>query len=361
MPRRGENIYRRKDGRYEGRYVVGRAPNGRTRFGYVYGRQYGAVREELARRRSQQSAGGETAAGRTTLAACMVRWLEEVRGSVKQSSYQTYRSLAEKHILPALGRTPISRITAGGVRDFSVQLAAKGLADGTVRSACRLISACLRYAQEEGMIAKNPCRRMKISVEQPQMQRVLTGRELETVGKSAMDAGELPVLLAMYTGMRLGEICGLKWTDVDWARGTLCVCRTVQRIRKTGGGTILAVDTPKSLKSRRVLPVPAFIMELLKKRRAGSPSGFVFGAEMRPAEPRTVQRRFRTLLKRTGISGAHFHTLRHSFATRLIEMGVDIKTVSALLGHSSAKTTLDFYVHSRMETRRAAVERLAAM
>ena len=359
MSRKGENIYRRKDGRYEGRYVTGKTEKGRTRFGYVYGRQYSAVRNELVRRKAEQlSRMKDSTKTSLSLSCCMRIWLTELRGTVKQSSYQTYLSLATKHVLPAIGSMDLSRITTETMLEFSEQLVDKGLSSSTAKSVCRLVSACLRYAQEEGYIAKNPCRRLKILAEPSKSQRVMTLQEQEKLKKEAMRSNELTVLLAAYTGMRLGEICALRWTDIDWNKGTVCVRRTVQRIRKSSGGTMLIVDTPKSIRSQRTLPVPAFILELLKRNY--SDSEYIFGHIQRPAEPRTVQRRFQALLKRLGISGVHFHTLRHSFATRLIELGVDIKTVSTLLGHSSSKTTLDFYVHSRLETQRTAIERLAA-
>jgi len=361
MPRRGENIYRRKDGRYEGRYVIGRSASGRTRFGYVYGRQYNSVRDELIKRKSEQLVCRKKMPGTNMLLSDWLRiWLADMRGTVKQSSYQTYLALVRNHVLPELGSLALSQLTAETILDFSDRLALLGLSASTIRSACRLVSASLRYAQEEGYIAKNPCRKLKIPVEPTKNQRVLTGEEQKKVGAAAQESSELPILLAAYTGMRLGEICALRWTDVDWEKGTVCVCRTAQRIRRSEGGTILIVDTPKSVRSRRVLPVPAFLLALLKQRRGAGQNGYIFGTELRPAEPRTVQRRFQSLLKYVGVTGVHFHTLRHSFATQLIELGVDIKTVSSLLGHSSARTTLDFYAHSRMETQRAAVERLAA-
>ena len=107
-----------------------------------------------------------------------------------------------------------------------------------------MVCSCLRYAQEEGYIAKNPCCKLRISVQQTNFQRVLTRSEQNLIQSEARDTFKLPVLLAAYTGMRLGEICALKWSDIDWEKSTVCVCRTVQRIRNTGGGTMLIIDTP---------------------------------------------------------------------------------------------------------------------
>lgn len=192
--------------------------------------------------------------------------------------------------------------------------------------------------------------------------------------KALKEKKDLTALFAMYTGLRLGEICGLKWSDIDWENGTATVCRTVQRLKQTSpdgimtqkrGKTCLTVGSPKSYSSCRTIPVPAFLLKRLeeqieRKTDCERDLGYVFGVEMRAADPRTVQRRFEQIIKSLGIAGVHFHTLRHSYATRLFEMGVDVKTISQLLGHSSSKMTLDCYVHSLLDRQRSAIARLAA-
>ena len=144
------------------------------------------------------------------------------------------------------------------------------------------------------------------------------------------------------------------------------VRRTVQRIAGKGAEsssrrTLLMIGTPKSRRSCRVIPVPEFILVMLRERlQSCCGDAYVFGKASAAADPRTIQRRFSRLAKKLELFGAHFHTLQHTFATRLLELGVDVKTVSALLGHSSARTTLDFYAHSLSEQQRAAVALLSA-
>ena len=368
MSRRGENIYKRKDGRYEGRYVIGKTPSGRTRFGYVYARQYAEARTLLLQRKAEHlEANRPSFDYRGTLADWMEHWMEnELLGSVKESSWQTYRNLLMRHLLPRLGSYALTQLTPRVIHDFVDELESSGLSESTVRGVYRLLSSAMRYALDEGVIRKNPCRRIHIQHREHGEQRVLNRSEQEKLRQTADDTRDLPALLSLYTGMRLGEICALKWMDIDWEQGTITVRRTVQRIAGKGSEndgckTLLLIGTPKSHRSCRVIPVPEFILTLLREMlQKCSGTEYVFSKASGAADPRTIQRRFSRLAKKLGLSGAHFHTLRHSFATRLLELGVDVKTISALLGHGSARTTLDFYAHSLSEQQRAAVTLLSA-
>lgn len=364
MSRHGENIYRRRDGRYEGRYVTGRTADGRTRFGYVYGRTYAGVRQALLQRKALLL-GDERVlpkSGMTLNAWMRHHLLGERRAHLKPSSRQAYRALYERHIEPVFGAVDLMRITPEDVAQFTALLYRKKLAQNTVAGIVRLLSSALRAAQEEGLIRRNPCARVAVRQAPREEQRVLTGQEQARVKSAAADAGSVITLMALYTGMRLGEICALQWQDIDWSRRTVTVRRTAQRMRSAGEGsrTAVMVGTPKTLKSRRVIPLPDFLLEMLRSLLSAAQSVYIFGRAERPADPRSVQRQFAKLIKPLGMSGVHFHTLRHTFATRLLELGTDIKTVSVLLGHSSTRITLDFYAHSLIDHQRAAMDNLAA-
>lgn len=366
MCRRGENIYLRKDGRYEGRYVVGRKPNGATKFGYIFGRQFADVRRRLIAKKAELSGQQENPIRHgkpILLEVWLLRWLqEEIIARVKPSTYQAYENIVTRHIVPHIGGLYLHELTAASIVEFLNLLREAGLADSTISSVFRVLSAGLAFAQEEGLILRNPCKKIKLQPSEVSAQRVLSVKEQENLRKTAAEA-DLPTLLGLYTGMRLGEVCALKWEDVDWDEGTVTIRRTAQRLRRNGAGdkTMVMIGAPKSRKSHRTIPLPKFILKLLAQYRETCPaSDFIFGKHDKPAEARTIQRRLQRLATKLGITGVHFHTLRHSFATRLMELGADVKTVSELLGHGSAKTTLDIYAHSLLEQRRSAVDKLAA-
>lgn len=321
MARRGENIYKRKDGRYEGRYVIGKTLMGKTRFGYVYARHYAEVRRLLLQKKAELlgRTEGKEIVCRGTLDEWMTYWMEnELLGSVKASSYQTYLGQINRHLRPALGQYALSQLTPGIVYSFVEKKRGEGLSGSTIRGIYRLLSAAMRFALDEGVILKNPCRKIRVLPEERTEQRVLNHAEQEKLRSMASSEEELPALLSLYTGMRLGEVCALKGEDIDWEKRTITVRRTAQRVAQTkdsaGGKTLLMIGTPKSSRSHRAIPVPAFLLERLHAQmEEKSEQEYIFGTSTHAAEPRTLQRRFKRFMKKLGIAGAHFHTLRHPY------------------------------------------------
>ena len=198
MSRRGENIYKRKDGRYEGRYVIGKTATGRTRFGYVYARQYTEVRTLLLQRKAERlEATRPSFAYRGTLAEWMEHWMEnELLGSIKESSWQTYRNLLTHHLLPMLGGYALTQLTPKVVHEFVEELESTGLAESTIRGVYRLLSSAMRYALDEGVIRKNPCRKIHIQPREHGEQRVLnTTNSLSVQGTCSMSSRSgLPII-----------------------------------------------------------------------------------------------------------------------------------------------------------------------
>ena len=166
----------------------------------------------------------------------------------------------------------------------------------------------------------------------------------------------IAIFLCLFTGLRVGELCGLKWEDIDFDNAVLSVKRTVQRVSKNGKSQVI-IETPKSRTSVRIVPIPDFVLNVLKNyRKCGD--FYIVAGKSKPTEPRTMQNRFKSILKLCSIRNVNFHLLRHTYATVCIEKGFDPKTLSELLGHADASITLNRYVHSSMQMKKNYVSRL---
>lgn len=366
MARRGENIYKRKDGRYEGRFIRGYRLGRKPIWGYVYGKQYYDVRRRLIQKKA------ETAKRPSAMmqfgSGCFEDWFNYwldsvVRLKVKASTYACYRTIAEKHILPCYGKLLLSQMTADEANLMPARMQMSGLSANTCKGAYRLFRAAVEAAFAERLMIDNPVGKKVFRKEKGHKARVLTVYEQKIVTRHAAQGGEFPVLIALYAGLRVGEVCALRWGDINWQERSLTVRATVQRVKlhqKHGEKkTELMITKPKTEESLRTIPVPEFIIRRLQVLfNQGQRSEFVFGDKGRPADPRLIQKRCKRMTESLELERVHFHTFRHSYATRLLEMGVDIKTVSALLGHSSVQTTLNFYAHSTPEHQRLAVVKL---
>ncbi|MCL2107228.1 MAG: site-specific integrase [Oscillospiraceae bacterium] len=371
MARRGENIYHRKDGRWEGRYIKGRKPNGQPRFGSVYGHSYNEVKKRLIPLKAAYCAQASSVRSTMPFRDFLLTRLAEQRVSqIKASSYDSYFRIVHNHILPALGDYPMHRVTQQLVRKFLCELHSSGLADGTVRNIYRYLCSAVKSAVKSGAMAHDICADITLPkakgkdihalslTEQQHLERTV----MKTLRESKSRQG-VEVMLALYTGMRVGEICALRWADVDFDSGVIRVSHTLQRLTLHGGDakTAVRLGTPKSDSSQRKIPMSAQLTGLLRDLSAGATSEFVVAGRGEFVEPRVVQYRFERMLERARLPHVGFHALRHSFATRCMELNVDVTTISKLLGHSSVKLTLDIYTDSLLEQRRAAIRKLDSL
>ena len=371
MAKRGENIYHRRDGRWEGRYIKGRKPCGKPCFGSVYGQSYSEVKKRLMPLKSAYFVtGAESLYTGSFQDFLLMRLAEQRQSRLKHSSYDSYFRIVHNHILPALGEYRMHRLTAEHARQFLCNLCNSGLSDGTVRNIFRYFQHAVRYAVRAGMMAQDIC--ADIPLPKPRAgavhalsleeQRRLEHAAADMLAKSDSRQG-IEVLLALYTGMRVGEICALRWSDIDFCGGVIHVKHTMQRLNTHGKGakTVVSIGSPKSESSQRKIPVSDHLSALLMKAHRCAESEFVVTGRRKCAEPRVVQYRFERLLERANLPRIGFHALRHSFATRCMELNVDVVTISKLLGHSSAKLTLDVYTDSLFEHRRAAISKLSGL
>lgn len=364
MARRGENIYLRKDGRYEGRYLIAHTIDKKPIWGYIYGRQYYAVRKRLIQKKAEISyqPAESHRFGKGLYGEWAEYWLQaRVATGIRPSSLDCYQSTLKNHLLPRFGMMNISSINREEIQRMLDELQLAGLSASTRKNTLRLLRASLEAAKEYRLISANPCSSILHKSDKRPKARVLTASEQKKLTQDALDRQDLSTLIALYSGLRVGEVCALNWEDVDWCDNSLHVSRTAQRIRNAVCSssvykTRLVVETAKTEHSVRTVPLPMFVMKFLRKRYQENDvrGGYIFGSQTMPADPRKFQNQCAATAKRLKLRGVHYHTFRHSYATRLLERGVDIKTVSDLLGHSSAQTTLTYYAHSTPEQQRRA-------
>lgn len=366
MAKKGENIYHRKDGRWEGRYIKGRREDGKPKFGYVYGRQYIEVKRNLTilKAKAAKNPYSVQVYQNGTLEAWVDYWLEVLtRPYVDISSYRIYKSQAERHIIARLGGMQLCEITEEVLQDF-VNTVKKELAPSMVHNVFRLLKSILVSAKERKLIQEIPFGKIRRPQNRIRKPRVLACSEQARLERHIEKTGELEYLVSLYSGLRLGEVCALRWEDIDFEENMIYVNHTLKRVSCEKGTqkTAIILDRPKTDNSQREMPAPAFLMWKLRAKMSqdnAAPSDFVFQCRTGGyIDPRTMQARFARAMKKLKIRGAHFHTLRHTFATRCLEQRVGIETLSELLGHSTPQITVKYYAHCTRENKIQSIRRL---
>lgn len=369
MPRRGDNIRKRTDGRWEGRYRV-ISEDGRKRYLSVYGKTYGEVKEKISAEmylsgRADSAVlqpvqiSGNPQVCDIDFCVLMEEWLGEVEQNRKYSTYVKYKKLYTCHIQNVFSSDKLSQMTNGYIQ---THLAALEMSDATRQNVLAVMKQALRYAEKQygyPMPSLMGCTMQKRPHSIEVMDRMEQIRLIQFLN-SDMDISKAGIYLCLFTGIRLGEVCSLKWADIDQNRGLLHVNRTVQRIESKEGPTktVLLESPPKSVFSKRIIPMSDSLLSLLIKfKREGQE--YVL-QKNRPMEPRTYQNHFKKYLKQIDAPNYNFHVLRHTFATNCVDSGMDIKSLSEILGHSNVQITLNRYVHPSMDTKRKYLNALSA-
>lgn len=362
MPNKGENIYKRKDGRWEGRYIRGRKENGGALYGYVYGKSYGDCRKK--RLSALAGVPRQKVSCALTAKELFDAFLADRTPHVKPSTIYHYSYVIQRYFLPAFGSQRVDRLTAKKLQTFlcGLRVGEKPLSAKSVHDIGILLRSALRFGIRELGVDKGVID-FQIPPSSASHIDVFSEQELLKLALFCVNhptALNVGILLALNTGLRLGEICALRWSDLDFANRTLKISRTVQRVNM-GGKTALTVGEPKTEQSKRTVTIPTDMMKLLTALYARSArQGYIFGQHPdRPLEPRTCQRHFKAVLKSCGLKNRNFHVTRHTFATRCVEKGGDVRTISELLGHADIQTTLRLYVHPSEEHKRRLVEQIS--
>lgn len=362
MPRRGENIYKRKDGRWEGRYIKKRDINRKAIYGYLYGKSYTEVKKKLAEIKSRKSINNTE----SEKFECLVdSWLENRKICVKESTLSHYKMIIDKHIFPLLGSYDISVITTEIIQQYMNELLNNGYASKTVCDILTIIKNILKFADCKGYEHNCDLSIITLKNQKTEVQTLtlLEQKKLSNYLQKNINNKNFGILLCLYTGIRIGELCALKWSDIDIRDKTLKVDKTMLRIQNNyltqkDYKTKVIITSPKSEDSVRTIPISDFIIKILKELRRNPDAYILTGSCDNYVEPRNMQYYFKSVLKKCEIKDVNFHVLRHTFATRCVENGFEIKSLSEILGHSSIKITLDKYVHSSMDLKRKNMDKL---
>lgn len=374
MSRKGENIYKRKDGRWEGRYIKSKAPSGKTQYGYVYARTYRDVKEKLcsALVLSSQQARLPQSANTIYFSAAASEWIANITPQVKESTVNKYQNLLQSYILPIYGNQTLDHITYEFIENQCNHLLlhggknASGLSPKTVTDALSVIRSILKFAVRKGYFV--PCDGTAIQIKQlSASMRVLNRTEQErlcTYLNSEITPYNVGILVCLFTGLRIGEVCALRWEDISFSAQTIYVHQTLQRIQTKSCSekkTRVVLTAPKSTCSIRAIPIPEPLIKLLVDYQTVQNGFLLTNSDSRYIEPRTMQNRFKTALKKSEIKPANFHALRHTFATRCIELGFDVKSLSEILGHATVNITMNRYVHPTLEMKRNHMKKLSTL
>lgn len=296
-------------------------------------------------------------------------WLENyVQPTVKRRTYTRYKEIVEKHIIPKLGELKLCEITPYVLQCYVTELlksgnlrTGEGLSANSVNSIITVIQNTLKAAHSLGAINEyegNKIKRPRSNEKNIECFSMSEQKMIEQYIKNEESTRLFGVLLSLYTGLRIGELLALEWSDIDMNKGELCVSKTCHYGKNESGLFVRITDVPKTQSSIRTIPIPKQLMPRLWEIKKKSRSTHIVSNGENLISIRSYQRSFSTLLKKLSISHRGFHSLRHTFATRALECGMDIKTLSEILGHKNPNVTLNRYAHSLMEHKKEMMNKL---
>ena len=350
------SVFQRKDGRWEGRLVVGYKENGYAKTKSVTAKTKNECEERLKKLREEVGRRSERIKPDMLFVDWIDFWYQNFsKPKLRPTTQACYEGRIYTHIIPSIGQIPLCKLTQNELQQFYARLKkserkkhvekfGEGLSDRMVRSCHTTCRTALEKAVTEGLIRVNPAVGCRLPPKKAKEMQVLTPAEIIRFLTQAKEEGYYEIfLLELTTGMRRGEIIGLKWRDLDLATGELHIARQVIRVK---GETV--VSQPKTKSSIRTVILAPDMVEILAELKSEVKGEWMFPSPVNEGQPRNpcaLYHRFQTILERAKCKKVRFHDLRHTFATMAIENGMDIKTLSAMIGHVSAETTLNIYSH----------------
>ena len=299
-------------------------------------------------------------------------WLNKyTKFAVKLRTYERYRYIIEKHINPKLGEFNLDDLLAVTLQDYVLSelesgnlISSKGLANNSVIGIVNVLKSALKLAKSLEISALDNSDKIKLPMATEKPVTAFEKWEQEKLEKYCLSSNKtnyLGIVICLYTGIRLGELLALTWNDIDFKSGIMTISKTAYRIKQNGKPQVV-IDKPKTKNSSRLIPLPKQLLEILKRAKRISKSDFVLSTRTGGiVGTRAYQKTYERILKKLNIPYKNFHSLRHTFATRAIEMGMDVKTLSEILGHKNPVITLQRYTHSMLSYKTEMMNKMGKM
>ena len=363
-------VRQRGDGRWEGRVVIGYDDNGLPKTKNVLAKTKRECQEKL-RQLIESMVGRNDRKVKSDMlfGDWLCYWYEtHSKPTLRASTQNNYENVIHNHVLPEIGKIPLNKLSQNDLQQFYGRLKKNGrkrlteqygagLSDRMVRMCHATCRSALQRAVQDGLIRMNPAEGCKLPPKKAREMQVLARDELQRFLIQAQAEGYYELfLLDLATGLRRGELLALQWDDLDFETGVLTISKQVSLVR----GKIV-MSAPKTKSSIRKLVLPPAVVQVLREYRESVHSRWMFPSPVKedcPITPGVVRRRLQLILEHAGCKHVRFHDLRHTFATLALENGMDVKTLSAMLGHVSAATTLDIYTHSTSDMQHAAARKI---
>lgn len=380
MSRHGENIHKRKDRRWEARLLITDQISGKKKYQYYYGDSYQEAkekREAAVYAMKQEEIAVHSEYRNLTFEELSQHWLESKKPKVKESTYALYRYDLHQYLLPKLGKKRLYLINTDDVLSALADIEkTRGLSKKTMTDIRGILHMIIKYAQEKGSLTRivwlNPS-----GAYRPKRIQVLTPSEQQKINRYMKDHPariNIAIYLSLYCGLRIGEVCALRWEDFNLIDGFFMVDKTLERIYSTEpegkSKTKVVIQSAKTYASERILPISDALMDMLGRYQSQAAQIHAAQKESKPIincepanyyvlsgkekymEPRTLSRHYKRFLENAGVTDHTYHTLRHTFATRCMEQQADVKLLSEIMGHANVTITMQRYVHPSFESKR---------
>ena len=362
MPRIGKNIYKRRDGRFEGRYIKGRKENGKPDYGYIYGSTYKEAENKLELAQADQAM--PPAPDVMTVSQWLNKWLGTAGVFISRQTRERYASVISEYISPVLGDMRLLTIDSAFINAF---ISGSELPKKTRMDIVSIMKSAMKLAENEFKITDVADSIVEVTWEENK-ERTLTEDEQERLTASSLYRGDkidIGILLALYTGLRGGELCALQWGDLDLENGVICITKSIRRVSlpdiKAGAKTKVIIGEPEFKSAVRDVPIPKFLMEFFTSQRLFHLTGdyILTGRPDKYMERRVAEYHPAKRMKGAGFEGVSFGTLRHTFEARCIEAGLDLQVVNAVLGRKISPRASDALSRPSTRQKRENIERLA--